>query len=148
MDKKYGRLRVLMNKKQNMFWNKIPKGYVETVDGYIVRESEAKIVLDDGVEKYYRAENAPKYDSVRDYEYYKNNVKVKKDGTPVGYYTQEEVQRLKDRIKELEDKYEPTLYHSNGAGICIGSDDIYEVLKGAKDKLSKRGRPKGSKNKK
>ena len=54
-----------------MFWNKIPKGYVETVDGYIVKKNECKrikMATDDlrgetvGYYQWYKKENAPKYD--------------------------------------------------------------------------------------
>ena len=133
----------------NLF-NKIPKGYVETVDGYLIKESEAKkVVIADwyGIEEskteWHRKENAPKYDLIKRglviAEFYITQVEVKEDGTPKGYHTQEEVQKLKDRIKELEDKYEPKSITVNGN---CGADFIF-IDEGEFSKpKNKRGRPK------
>ena len=116
-----------------MFWNKIPKGYVETVDGYIVKESECKVVKEHGIDVFYQKENAPKYDRVRRVhiptitdayscmlEFYKE-VQVKEDSTPIGYHTKEEVEELRKEIKELKDEYEPGLVGElGGVGVYAG----------------------------
>ena len=147
-----------------MFWNKIPKGYVETVDGYIVKKNECKtvIVTDDFVtissnngsrNKYYRKEVAPKY-CIEFNSCNSEIFSIKENGTPIGYYSKEEVEKLEAEIKELKDKYEP--FTAGGiVGIldeaCTRSmGDYYpnQVEIGKKPKKKGRGRPKGSKNKK
>lgn len=137
-----------------MFWNKVPKGYVETVDGYLIKESEAKSINKHGKNVYYRKENAPAYDVVMSIyppnflrvdlshlQYFKE-VEVKEDGTPIGYHTQEEVQKLKDRIKELEDKYEP----KNFIGELCGYD-VYTTCGGG-ELFSEKPKPKNKSSKK
>jgi hypothetical protein len=104
----------------NLF-RKIPKGYVETVDGYLVKESEAKsikkVVSNKTTNVWYRKENAPKYDTrvvnIGWLDRLYRQIEVKEDGTPIGYHTIEEfdllsnrIAELQARIKELEDKYE------------------------------------------
>lgn len=147
-----------------MFWNKIPKGYVETVDGYIVKESECKsvIVTDDFVtissnngsrKKYYRKEVAPKH-CIEFNSCNAEIISIKENGTPIGYYSKEEVEKLEAEIKELKNKYEP-ITAGGIVGIldeaCTRSmGDYYpnQVEIGKKPKKKGRGRPKGSKNKK
>ena len=98
-----------------MFWNKRPKGYVETVDGYLIRKEEAKKVIYRGVDCFsgqtfieelcYRKENAPAYDETSKGKYFwKNSVPVKEDGTPIGYYSKEEFDLLNNRIAELQEE--------------------------------------------
>jgi len=120
-----------------MFWNKIPKGYVETVDGYLIKESEAKKVevrewfgaLSEV--KWYRKENAPKYDvsenatSFSSY-YYRNDVQVSKDGTPVGYHTREEFDLLSNRIAELQARIKE-LEGMTGYVGELGGVEVYET---------------------
>ena len=154
-----------------MFWNKIPKGYVETVDGYIVKESECKrikMATDDlrgetvGYYQWYKKENAPKYDVcvtnqwslARRHSFYKTEVRVNKDGTPIGYYSKEEVEKLEAEIKELKNKYEPITAGGivgildEACNISMGDYYTDQVEIGKKPKKKGRGRPKGSKNKK
>lgn len=144
----------------NLF-RKIPKGYVETVDGYLIKESMAQKVETYShswspchLEKteWYRFGTAPRYDRVKKcgefgYPSFKtDNVSVIEDGTPIGYHTPEEVQKLKDRIKELEDKNITNNYGA-GAMLCgVGATDYAIADSGCTLKNSvtknKRGRPK------
>lgn len=141
----------------NLF-RKIPKGYVETVDGYLIKESEAKKVevkydgWDSNYEEkiytrneYHRLEKAPSYD-VKDETcgwgtrgLYRKLVRVNEYGTPIDYHTQEEIQKLKDRIKELEDKYEPNYKLPKYFGNLIAEMAAYDYCTKPKNK---RGRPK------
>lgn len=160
-----------------MFWNKIPRGYVETVDGYLIKESDAyKVEVFNGSlapchlikTEWYRKENAPNFDIIKrgigfgGDKYYKT-VQVWANGTPVGYYTKEEVAKLESRIKELEGRYETTF--GAGSNLDFEVEELHKKLKEYSDpslKKAKRkngkyksktnprgaGRPKGSKNKK
>jgi len=123
-----------------MFWNKL-RNYVETVDGYLIRKDEAKKVIEKKnslgeKEKtlWYRKENAPNYDykgynlaGWRD-NFYKTNVPVKEDGTPIGYISREEHERIVEEVRSVT------------RNKCM-SNDWNTILK-------KAGRPKGSKNNK
>lgn len=103
---------------------------------------------------FYRKEEAPKFDYAvfdwMDSKFFKEKVQVSEDGTPLGYHTQEEVQQLKDRIKELEDKYEPNEKFFVRGGYPnldniiekhMGDFYPHEIKIGEKPK-NKRGRPK------
>jgi hypothetical protein len=144
-----------------MFWNKL-RNYVETVDGYLIRKDEAKKVIEKKnslgeKEKtlWYRKENAPKYDFANSYlswgsicqNYYKNNVQVNKDGTPIGYISLEEADELKARIKSLQEQ----LRHNDfidATKYMIGCDLGMGNSATKFTKTKKAGRPNGSKNNK
>ena len=145
-----------------MFWNKIPKGYVETVDGYIVKESECKrikMATDDlrgetvGYYQWYKKENAPKYDVcvtnqwslARRHSFYKTEVRVNKDGTPIGYYSKEEVEKLEAEIKKLKE-FIAKLDETN-INLIDENVELQFEIKDLKKKKKGRGRPNGSKNK-
>jgi len=91
-----------------MFWNKLGN-YVETVDGYLIRKEETKEVKVNEKVVYYTKKDAPAYDSKRnDFEwgilreyYYKTNVPVKEDGTPIGYISREEHERIVEEVRSV-----------------------------------------------
>jgi len=139
-----------------MFWNKIPKGYVETVDGYIVKKNECKtvIVTDDFVtissnngsrNKYYRKEVAPKY-CIEFNSCNSEIFSIKENGTPIGYYSKEEVEKLEAEIKELKE-FIAKLDETN-INLIDENVELQFEIKDLKKKKKGRGRPKGSKNKK
>ena len=135
-----------------MFWNKILNlaGYVETVDGYIVKESECKKVVRcrrfnamyHGIDEkskieWHKKETAPKYDYTEHGNYYRDNVEVYSNGVPIGHYYEEEVEELKKEIKELKDKYEPSLLYTHetvagGYGVAVNNDNIDDFIQSVK----------------
>ena len=144
-----------------MFWNKIPKGYVETVDGYIVKESECKKIVNGKTSLsitggrldrpyFYRKEQAPAYESVAVDSLggirFFSNLEVNKDGTPIGYYSKEEVEKLEAEIKKLKE-FIAKLDETN-INLIDENVELQFEIKDLKKKKKGRGRPNGSKNKK
>ena len=133
----------------------IPKGYVETVDGYIVKKSECKTVTvtDDFVtissnngsrNKYYRKEVAPKY-CIEFNSCNSEIFSIKEDGTPIGYYSKEEVEKLEAEIKKLKE-FIAKLDETN-INLIDENVELQFEIKDLKKKKKARGRPNGSKNK-
>jgi hypothetical protein len=161
-----------------MFWNKL-RNYVETVDGYLIKKNEAhKVIISDVDIKqktlWYRKENAPKYDFANSYlswglicqNYYKNNVEVNKDGTPIGYISLEEHERIVEEFGNTKSGRNIKLSKTGEEyPTMINNFNVKEVITRVSEKIKqqmgdsypddyklgkpkKAGRPKGSKNNK
>jgi hypothetical protein len=160
-----------------MFWNKL-RNYVETVDGYLIRKDEAKKVIEKKnslgeKEKtlWYRKENAPNYD-YKGYNlagwnnFYKTNVPVKEDGTPIGYISLEEHERIVEEFGNTKSGRNIKLSKTGEEyPTMINNFNVKEVITRVSEKIKqqmgdsypddyklgkpkKAGRPKGSKNNK